>query len=263
MTTKNDLMNVGGIPATTADLMAGFQNMLQVVPQAMTMPLLRMQTDGMFVYGQENIEVEDGSLWAINPLTLEHGFCCWTNYDDKDKKNELLGEFMVPFTKPTPSQADLPDHGWPWKSQVAMQLRCMNGEDEGTHVMYKGSSVGLCNAVRDLVEALMEQIAKDPKNMVPVVALDSDHYTHKKYGKIYTPLLDIKRWVPMDSGIANDADEGDAAGTEGDNPSKSEAKTEQPSQDEKPAASRGRRNRGAQAEKDDAPAPRQRRRARG
>ena len=35
---------------------------------------------------------------------------------------------------------------------------------------------------------------------VPVVNLDCDSYPHKKYGKIYTPIFDIKKWVMPDAG---------------------------------------------------------------
>ena len=33
-------------------------------------PLLRLLRDGIWVYGQENIEVQEGSHWAVNPMQL-------------------------------------------------------------------------------------------------------------------------------------------------------------------------------------------------
>jgi hypothetical protein len=39
---------------------------------------------------------------------------------------------------------------------------------------------------------------------VPVVRLKKDHYSHKSYGKIYTPVFEIVEWVGMD-GAADEA----------------------------------------------------------
>jgi hypothetical protein len=33
---------------------------------------------------------------------------------------------------------------------------------------------------------------------VPVVRLKKDHYQHKSYGRIYTPVFEIVEWVSMD-----------------------------------------------------------------
>jgi hypothetical protein len=33
---------------------------------------------------------------------------------------------------------------------------------------------------------------------VPVVRLKKEHYTHKSYGRIFTPVFDITAWVSLD-----------------------------------------------------------------
>jgi len=33
---------------------------------------------------------------------------------------------------------------------------------------------------------------------VPVVKLGKDHYTHKSYGRIFTPVFEVVEWVSMD-----------------------------------------------------------------
>ena len=53
-----------------------------------------------------------------------HGFACWGD-------GELLDERMVPFTQEPPARGELPDLGWEWNQQVAMQLQCISGEDDG------------------------------------------------------------------------------------------------------------------------------------
>jgi hypothetical protein len=49
-----------------------------------------------------------------------------------------------------------------------------------------------------LAVALAEQVEKDQSKPVPVVRLKKDHYSHKSYGKIYTPVFEIVEWVSMD-----------------------------------------------------------------
>jgi hypothetical protein len=33
---------------------------------------------------------------------------------------------------------------------------------------------------------------------VAIVKLKKDHYAHKSYGKIYTPVFEVQEWVSMD-----------------------------------------------------------------
>ena len=43
-----------------------------------------------------------------------------------------------------------------------------------------------------------DQADKNPDKLVAVVKLSSDHYPHKTYGKIYTPVFDVVEWIGMD-----------------------------------------------------------------
>lgn len=184
----------GGMPAKTEDLVAGLQNVTSHIgPSAGGTPFLRLGKDGIWVYGQENIDVEEGSLWAINPYSIQHGFAAWGD-------GELFGEVMVPFNQAPPQRGSLQDYGVEWKAQTSMLMQCTSGEDKGQVVMYKGTSIGMQNAVKELVNALINQIQANPKNIVPVVALDVDSYTHKKYGQTFVPIIDIQSWVSMETG---------------------------------------------------------------
>jgi hypothetical protein len=46
--------------------------------------------------------------------------------------------------------------------------------------------------------ALAEQVEKDQSKPVAIVRLKKDHYAHKSYGKIYTPVFEVVEWVSMD-----------------------------------------------------------------
>jgi hypothetical protein len=87
-----------------------------------------------------------------------------------------------------------------------MSLKCISGEDKGMEARFTTTSVGGKRAVQTLAVALAEQVEKDQTKPVPIVRLKKDHYAHKSYGKIYTPVFELVEWVSMD-GEAPKADE--------------------------------------------------------
>jgi len=182
----------GGPPANPEELEKGLKNVAQSI-QGSTggLAFLRLLKSGVYAYGAEKIEPQEGSQWAINPYSLHHGFACWGD-------GELLDERMVPFTQQPPNRNELPDYGHAWDQQVAMQLQCLNGEDTGTNVLYKGTSTGLRNAVKELINQLIAQLQKDATHCVPVVELEADSYEHKKYGEIFFPVLNIVKWLSVE-----------------------------------------------------------------
>jgi hypothetical protein len=54
--------------------------------------------------------------------------------------------------------------------------------------------------------AIANQVEADQTKPVPVVRLKKDHYSHKSYGKIYTPVFEIVEWVGMDGDSAPEAE---------------------------------------------------------
>jgi hypothetical protein len=185
-----------GLPANAEDLAKNLQTMNQnLVGSSGGMPFLRLLKSGLFAYGAEKIEPEEGSQWAVNPFSLCHGFAAWGD-------GELLDERMVPFNQTPPLRSELPDYGQPWNQQVSMQLQCLTGEDKSIVVMYKGTSTGLRNATKKLIDEIISQAQIDPDHIVPVVQLEVDSYEHKKYGEIFVPLLEVERWININNGQA-------------------------------------------------------------
>jgi hypothetical protein len=80
-----------------------------------------------------------------------------------------------------------------------MSLKCLSGEDKGMEARFTATSVGGKRAVQTLAVALAEQVDKDQTKPVPVIKLKKDHYAHKSYGKIYTPVFQLVEWVGMDA----------------------------------------------------------------
>jgi hypothetical protein len=79
-----------------------------------------------------------------------------------------------------------------------MSLKCISGEDKGLEARYTTTSAGGKRGVQTLAVAIAEQVDKDQSKPVPVVLLKKEHYQHKSYGRIFTPLFDIQSWVGMD-----------------------------------------------------------------
>lgn len=192
----------GGALAALGNLKQGLQNVQSGIRVAGGEPILRMGRDGVWIYGADNVEVEPGSEWAINPMSLEHGFICWKVIPEGSKeKPELLGQEIRSMFEPLPNKDSLPDYGHPWAELLSVQLKCVSGEDAGEQVLYKTSSTGGMRVMKETIGLIMAAIDDHPETPVPVVLLKADHYPHKQYGKTYFPVIEVARWATMD-GVA-------------------------------------------------------------
>jgi hypothetical protein len=154
--------------------------------------ILKMDKTGHWVFGGDQTEVESDSTWAVNPFSFIHGFIAWGD-------GEVLGEKMVSVSEPLPEmEAAPPNAKRGWEAQIGMSLKCLSGEDKGMEARYTVTSVGGKKAVQALAVAIAEQVEKDQSKPVPVVHLKKDHYTHKSYGRIYTPVFEVVEFVSMD-----------------------------------------------------------------
>jgi hypothetical protein len=89
-------------------------------------------------------------------------------------------------------------------------LKCISGEDKGLEVRFSTTSVGGKRAVQALAVAIANQVEADQTKPVPVIYLKKEHYQHKSYGKIYTPVFEIKEWVGMDAEASGETAEEEA-----------------------------------------------------
>jgi hypothetical protein len=154
--------------------------------------ILKMDKTGHWVFGADQTEVEDDSTWAVNPFSFVHGYIAWGD-------GEVLAEKMASVSQPLPEIEDAPPGAKKgWETQVGLALKCISGEDKGLEARYTTTSVGGKKAVQTLAVALAEQVEKDQSKPVAIVRLKKDHYAHKSYGKIYTPVFEVVEWVSMD-----------------------------------------------------------------
>jgi hypothetical protein len=161
------------------------------LPAAGGVAILKMDKTGHWVFGADQTEVESESRWAINPYSFIHGFIAWGD-------GAVAGEVMVSVSEPLPDVgAAPPASAKGWETQVGMMLKCISGEDTGLECRFTATSVGGKKAVQELAIALAHQVDKDPSKPVPVVVLKKDHYQHKSYGRIYTPVFEVVEWVSL------------------------------------------------------------------
>ena len=67
---------------------------------------------------------EDGSRWAVNPTDVQVGL-------DLLRRQQQGGRasMLVPVSQPMPDPTKLPDKGFPWQEQWAVNLKCLDGTD--------------------------------------------------------------------------------------------------------------------------------------
>ena len=166
--------------------------------------ILKMDKTGHWVYGADQTEIEDDSTWAVNPFSFVHGFIAWGD-------GEVLGEKMVSVSQPLPELEGAPSAAKRgWETQVGLSLKCLTGEDKGLEVRFSTTSVGGKRSVQALAVAIASKVETDQSKPVPVIYLKKEHYQHKSYGKIYTPVFEIVEWVGMAADASSDVAEEEA-----------------------------------------------------
>ncbi len=185
------------LPAV-ADLSKALKSNLANVADVGTV-IIKMDKTGHWVYGGDQTEVQEGSEWAVNPFSFVHGYIAWGN-------SEVLGEKMVPVTEPLPELEPAPANAKRgWELQVGFEMTCINGDDKGLVARFASTSTGGKRALQSLGTVISEHINVDQDTPVAIVSLATDHYSHKSYGKVYTPVFVIVRFESMNVESATDA----------------------------------------------------------
>ena len=166
--------------------------------------IIKMDKTGHWVFGADQTEIEDDSTWAVNPFSFVHGYIAWGD-------GEVLAEKMGTVSQPLPElEAAPPGAKKGWETQVGFSMKCLDGADKDMEVRYTTTSVGGKKAVQALAVAIATQVEKDQSKPVPVVELGKEHYTHKSYGRIFTPIFKVLEWASMDGSVETEAEEAPA-----------------------------------------------------
>lgn len=159
-------------------------------------PFLRLLKNEVWVWGPSNEEMQPGSRWVVNIMSLAHGWNCWVD-------SEMRGEVMASMADPKP-ECPPPIDGTPYKEQRAFELKCIDGDDEGTEVLYKCNSLSGIRAIDGLLAQIQRQLATAEGRLhpCPVITFSSSWYDHPKFGRVTTPIYDLVGWSDMDGNLA-------------------------------------------------------------
>lgn len=228
--------------AGLASIAAGLKTVKRQMPSFGGKAYLKFGKDGQWSLGRSQDDLT-GRVIVFNIETLRSGYVCWTNYPDvpgeRRKKNEKMGEEMLNITQGAIDPAELPDLGWEWRQQQAIDGRLVDGDK--AEVTFNTSSLGGLEAMAVVIDATLERVAQETTYIYPRVRLSSDFYMHNEWGKTYKPIFEIVGWTNV---------EGDPAGS--DDVSEAKADTESEVED---------REAPDDVETDEAPVRRRRRRA--
>ena len=158
------------------------------------MMLFKSREDsGTWGFGQRRTIPETDSRWAINPLTFKYGAICFNG-------NKVVDERLVPVSKPKPVITEMPDTGFPWQEEWAVNMKCTNGADAGVEVVFKATTDGALKAVVLIVDQVRDRIngGQHDGKIAPIVLLEKDSYPHPEHGKIWIPVMPIVDWMPLD-----------------------------------------------------------------
>jgi hypothetical protein len=182
------------LPADFGDsLMKGIEQTRSTIGTAGGKPFLRLSRAGDYIYGPQNVDVQDGSRWAVNLASLEHGWVCWGD-------GELLGQIMVDVRLPQPARPPAVE-GYGFEPQFGMNLACISGDDKGLEVIYKNNSLGYKKAFDQLLADIRGRYPVDQQFYWPVLVLETSSYPHKKYGQIFEPIFKIVGWADANGNL--------------------------------------------------------------
>ena len=161
------------------------------------LPLLQFKSredSGTWMFGQRRTIPEPGSLWAVNPKSFKWGWICWGD------GNKVLGERLVPISQPLPDVTELPDKGFPWQQEMAVNLKCIGGTDAGAEVVFKTTTTGGKQEVVRLIDEVRDRLngGQHDGKVSPIVQLEKNSYPHSQYGRTWTPVLTIMDWMSLD-----------------------------------------------------------------
>jgi hypothetical protein len=186
----------GGAFTSLVALQAALANVPVGIGRAgLPMLLFKSREDsGTWGFGQRRTIPEEGSRWAVNPSTFQWG--CISFGDG----NKMVGERLVSVGQPKPLITDMPDTGFPWQEQWAVNMKCISGADAGVEVVFKATTDGAIKAILLLIDEVRNRLngGQHDGKIVPIVLLEKDSYQHSQYGKVPIPVLTLVDWMPLD-----------------------------------------------------------------
>lgn len=165
------------------------------------------QEDG-WTFGQDNIQVEEGSHWVVLVPSIKEGFISWNGVGAKpfvENRPWMEGGF--------PESELGPPGEKPWVPQWMWTAVCIRGEDAGQQVVFKSKGSGgytqmAIHFTAEIGAKFLEiQDGAHPVEFChPVIKMkDGNTYTNRQGKKISNPAVEIVAWADAEGNIYNEA----------------------------------------------------------
>lgn len=188
------------------------------------MPILKLKKNGDWVYGQEEIYLDDKAYLAVNPLTIKRGYIAFSEAESGIAMtvDGERAEFFYDPSDPPPRIEDLPEVEIEtikgkrgkieevepeYRQQIVLQMVIVGGDDDGLEVLYKPTSVGGLRFCRKIIKEIRKRFDTGLMDIQPLIEVWSEPYPHPKWGELHNPLFEIKEWVDNTIIGENTADE--------------------------------------------------------
>lgn len=205
------LRQIGGVVAAQkyAEALAGLAGLVGADMDGK--PILKLdRQEGFWRFGEGDTELTEKDVLAVNPFSFKKGFIAFADDGPASTIDGEVAEYLVPVTAPMPYKDELPEvevikgkRGKPdkvpsWDLQLTVDLMVVEGPNKGAEMVYKPTSKGGLRMVRKLSEEVARRLAEGDEVCVPVIEVFSETYTHKTYGRVFTPAFEIIDWSTMD-----------------------------------------------------------------
>ncbi len=154
---------------------------------------------GDWTFGQDNTETQPGSIWSVNPR-LFAGYIAWPSDGLGEPLAKHLGQVGVDPLVTLATLGDPPAGARDgWKPLKGCLLKCLNGEDKDTQVLFQASSGGGIKGINALFAQIVQRL-KGGLDCIPQVKLETSSYFNKKYKKdIDEPIFNIVGWDALEA----------------------------------------------------------------
>lgn len=158
-------------------------------------PWLTTNKAGVFVFGQDNAPMPDGTFWAFNIMTAMVGWANWCDGKKQEKMKSIWDD--EPYL-----EEDLPEppdtkrgKSTEWNPAYSWDIRAMNGPIEGMSMKYDTSALYGRRISEALIDTVTERLDDEEEFIIPVIELYNEPYQHPEHGELNHHKFHFVGWA--------------------------------------------------------------------